>query len=92
MNTKTILNIKTDKLLKVKAQETAEKMGIPLSTVMNAFLKQFVQNGEITLSTSTYIASGFLEEVASDAKDDFKKGKLIGPFETAKDMIKSLES
>ena len=50
MNTKTILNIKTEKKLKELAQKTAKKIGVPLATIMNAFLKQFVISEEITFS------------------------------------------
>ena len=43
MNTLTILNIKTDKKLKAEAQKVSAELGVPLSTVVNAFLKQFEQ-------------------------------------------------
>ena len=52
MNTKTIINIKTEKSLKRAAQETAEELGVPLSTAINAFLKQFVRDKEITFSVN----------------------------------------
>ncbi len=44
MNTHTILNIKTDKKLKADAQKVAAELGVPLTTVMNSFLKQFVRD------------------------------------------------
>ena len=53
MNTHTILNIKTDKKLKAEAQKIAGEIGVPLSTVINAFLKQFVRDKEITFSAKS---------------------------------------
>jgi len=40
---KTVLNIKTDVDVKKQAQEIARQIGLPLSTVVNAYLKEFIQ-------------------------------------------------
>lgn len=90
MNTKTILNIKTDKSLKAKAQRTAEKMGLPLSTIMNAFLKQFVRDEEITFSASSYEPSDYLIKIVKESEKDFVEGRARGPFSSAKEMIADL--
>jgi hypothetical protein len=42
MNTSTTITIKTEKKLRDAAKRTAKKLGIPLSTVINAQLAQFV--------------------------------------------------
>ncbi len=74
---KTILNIKTDKGLKISAQKIAEQMGIPLSTIMNAFLKQFVQEKEITFSVASSIRpSKMLKDIIKKANEDYKKGDV----------------
>ena len=46
----TTLTIKTKKELRDEAKKTAEKLGLPLSTVVNALLRQFTRDREITLS------------------------------------------
>lgn len=46
----TTLTIKTDKALKGDAQKVAEILGVPLTTIINAMLRQFVRDKEITLS------------------------------------------
>jgi len=52
MNTKnTTLTIKLSKKLRDDAKRTAKKMGIPLTTVVTALLRQFALEKEITLST-----------------------------------------
>ena len=50
MNTKTTITIKTDKKLHDAAKRTAMKLGIPLTTVMNAQLAQFVSEGRFEVS------------------------------------------
>ena len=63
MNTHTIINVKTDKKLKVEAKKVAAELGVPLSTVINAFLKQFVRDKEITLSANQYRPTPYLESI-----------------------------
>jgi addiction module RelB/DinJ family antitoxin len=46
---KTVLNVKTDKDVKEKAQRLARHLGVPLSTVVNAYLKEFVHVGGINI-------------------------------------------
>ena len=51
MNTfKTTLTIKTDKKLRDAAKRTADRLGIPLTTVINAQLAQFVSDGRFEVS------------------------------------------
>lgn len=45
----TTLTVKTPKKLRDDAKRTAETMGIPLTTVVNAMLKQFVRDRRLVL-------------------------------------------
>ena len=47
---KTLINIKTDKEVKEGAQALAQELGLPLSVVVNAYLKDFIRNRGITIS------------------------------------------
>lgn len=90
MNTKTLLTIKTDKTMKEAAQNVAEEIGVPLSTVVNAFLKQFVRDKEVSFSAS-YKPSAYLREMIAITEKDYKEGKTI-KCNSVKDLMKSLES
>jgi len=89
---KTVLNVKTDKEVKIKAQKLAKSLGIPLSTVVNAYLKEFIREEKLTLSIEPQLrpeVARFLVKASADAK----KGKnIIGPFETGKEMDAYLNS
>ena len=76
---KTVLTVKTDKSLKLQAQKTAEEFGIPLGTILNAFLRQFVRNKEISLDIS-YQPTKYLIDILKEAESDFEKGLVNGPF------------
>ncbi|MEK7185096.1 MAG: type II toxin-antitoxin system RelB/DinJ family antitoxin [Patescibacteria group bacterium] len=84
MNTKTILNIKTEKSLKIAARETAEELGLPLSTAINAFLKQFVREKEITLSANKLKPTPYLQKILKDANAEYARGEALGPFTSQK--------
>ena len=89
---KTIINIKADKDIKEKAGRTAKEMGLPLSTVVNAYLRQFIAERRITFSVPLK-PSKKLEKILRETDQDIKEGKNIeGPFYTAEDMMKSLKS
>lgn len=91
MNTKTILNIKTDKKLKKAAQETAEELGVPLGTAINAFLKQFVREKEITLSIGDRLRpTPYLQRILAEAEKEYLQGEASGPF-SGKELIAHLK-
>lgn len=92
MNTHTILNIKTDKKLKADAQKVASELGVPLSTVMNAFLKQFVRDKEITFSANQHRPTPYLIGLIEEAQREYEAGETAGPFETADEFIKQLNA
>lgn len=89
---KTILNIKTDKELKEAAQKTAKDIGIPLGTAINAFLKQFVRDKEITLSANTHRPTPYLQRIIKEAEEEYGRGEFSGPFDNVDDLMKHLNS
>jgi addiction module RelB/DinJ family antitoxin len=92
MNTQTILNIKTDKKLKENAKKVAGRIGVPLSTVVNSFLKQFVRDEEVTFSAKNYKMTPYLESLVEEARKEYEAGKTSGPFNNTKDLMKHLNS
>ncbi|MHB1316474.1 MAG: type II toxin-antitoxin system RelB/DinJ family antitoxin [Minisyncoccota bacterium] len=89
MNTKTLLTIKTDKNLKKEAQKVAEELGIPLSTFINATLKQFVRNKEIALSVS-YEPTIQLLKTIKNAREDYNMGNVSEVFTNITELKKRL--
>ena len=89
MNTHTILNIKTDKELKAEAKKVATELGVPLSTIVNAFLKQFVREKEITLSVNQYRPTPYLEQILETAQEEYKKGD-VHTFKNSNDLVEHL--
>ena len=73
MNTldKTIINVKISKTLKHDAQALADEIGVPLSTVVIANLKEFVRSRSLTVSALPRLKSE-IEKELGDAIEDYR--------------------
>ena len=77
---KTLINIKTDKTLKVKAQKVAKELGFPLGTLINAYLRDLVRQRRVVISagiTPNAHTMKILEEIEEDIKNN---KNAAGPF------------
>ena len=89
---KTVINIKVDKDTKEKAQALAKDLGLPLSTIVNANLKEFVRSGEVSFSIEPKIKPEVWKELRK-ATADYRAGKNISPvFSSVKEAIDYLNS
>ena len=89
---KTVINIKTDKKVKDEAKKIVEEMGLSLSAVINAQLKQLVREQEMRFSLAPKMTS-YLEEIAREAREDYREKINISPaFQSATDAAKYLRA
>ena len=89
---KTVLNVKTDKEVKRKAQEIAKEIGLPLSMIVNAYLKEFIEQRRVTFSVEPQLRPE-VEKRIRKAELDYKKGRNISPvFSDPEEAIRYLRS
>ncbi|MCX6736454.1 MAG: DUF6364 family protein [Candidatus Parcubacteria bacterium] len=89
---KTLLNIKIDSAIKEKAKETARDLGMPLSTILNAYIHQLVRSREVYFTSAPRMTPE-LEKLVGVAKRDFRNKKNIaGPFKTGAEMDAYLDA
>ncbi len=94
MNTldKTIINVKLSKALKQDAQALADEIGVPLSTVVIANLKEFVRSRSLTVSALPRLRPE-IEKELREAIGDYQAGRNISPtFHSAKTVTDHLNS
>jgi antitoxin component of RelBE/YafQ-DinJ toxin-antitoxin module len=90
MNT-AVLNIKTDPKIKQQLKIFAAQMGLPVSALVNAQIRQMLRSGEVHL-TSSLEPTPYLEKIMLEADEDIKKGKNLSPvFDSVDDMFEHLE-
>jgi len=89
---KTIINIKADKEVKESAQKVAADLGLPLSTVINAYLKEFIRERSVRFSIEPELRPE-VEKMLLQASKDYKAGKnIVRPFRNTEEMDKYLDN
>lgn len=89
---KTVLNVKINKDLKDSAREVAKELGLPLSVIVNSYLRKFVDERRIEFN-APLIPNKKTQKLLDEISKDIDEGKnLCGPFETIEEMDKFLNS
>ena len=85
-----ILNVKVDEQVKKRAQAVAGSFGIPLSTLVNAYLMELAETGQIHFS-AVEVMTPQMEEIIEAAQKEIEAGETLGPFETTEEAINYLK-
>ena len=89
---KKIINIKADEEVRDQAKALAAELGIPLSTVVNAYLKEFIRNREVNFSAIPSMTPA-LEGIIGRAEGDFSADRNVsGPFASVNAAITHLRA
>ncbi|MBU1126736.1 MAG: type II toxin-antitoxin system RelB/DinJ family antitoxin [Patescibacteria group bacterium] len=83
MSDTTVINIRTDAKVKIKSQKIAKELGLSLSAVINAYLRQLVRTETISFSLGEK-PTDYLLQVLKKSKKDIKKGFVSPAFDNAK--------
>ena len=86
-----ILNVKVDEQVKKQAQAVAGSFGIPLSTLVNAYLIELGETRQIHFS-AVEVMTPKMEKIIKQAEKEIKAGETSGPFETEEEAINYLKS
>ena len=84
----TVLNVKIDPVLKKRAQSVAKELGLPLSIVVGAGLREFVNTRSLTISDSPRLLPEVEAELLSMSKKA-RAGKLDNYSPAFDDIEKS---
>ncbi|MCL4366179.1 hypothetical protein M1437_03040 [Patescibacteria group bacterium] len=88
----TVIHIKADKEVKENAQKAAKDLGLSLSDVINAALRNFIRTREVIFSDIPQMTPE-LEKRLERVEEDIKHNRNMSPkFKTAKEFIKYLDS
>jgi len=89
---KTLVSIKLDANIKKEAQKAAEDLGLSLSAVVNATLREFVRSKELHVSAD-WRPTAYLTRVMERAERNYEEGKEVSPrFHDVEDAIKWLKT
>ena len=89
---KTLINIKADIDVKEKAQKVARDLGMPLSTIINAYLGQLIRTKEVHFTLEGELKPSVKKRLDRLTKEA-REGKNLSPaFHTVKEMDAYLNS
>ncbi len=89
---RTVLNVKVDKEVKIKAQKAAAELGLPLSLVVNENLKRFAVERAITFAAPLKVSKKLARWI-TEGERDLKAGRNLSPlFHTAAEMDRHLNA
>jgi addiction module RelB/DinJ family antitoxin len=91
MSNSTTLSFKIDKTIKAKAQDTAAVMGVPLTTVITIFLKDFATTGRLEVTAADDMTVQ-MERIIETFRSEVKSGQLSPKFTDIKKAEKYLMS
>lgn len=86
-----VINVKVDEQVKKRAQAVAKGFGFPLSTLINAYLMELANTGQIHFS-SVEPMTPRMEKIIEQAEREIKAGETSGPFDTVDEAIAYLDS
>ena len=86
-----VVTTKVDPQTKLEAQKTAEKLGMPLSVVIKAFLKQFIRTQSVSFGVLDEEPSEYLKNAIRQADRDWKAGRTSPAFKTGEEAVAWLE-
>ena len=87
---KTTMHIKVDKDIKEKSAKIAQNLGLSLSTIVNASLRNFIKTETFSVTTAEKMTP-YMESWIAEVEEDIKAGKNMSkPYDSAEELIKSL--
>ncbi len=86
-----VLSIKIDEDVKKRAQAVAGSFGIPLSTLVNAYLVELAETQQVHFS-AVEVMTPHMEKIIGEVEKEIAAGETSGPFETVEEAIANLKS
>jgi antitoxin component of RelBE/YafQ-DinJ toxin-antitoxin module len=86
-----ILNVKVDEVVKRRAQAVATSFGVPLSTLVNAYLIELGETQAIHFSAFE-VMTPKMEKLIEKAEKEIKVGETFGPFNSPKEATEFLKN
>lgn len=86
-----VVTTKIDPQMKKEAMETANALGMPLSVVIKAFLKQFIRTRTVYFTADLEEPTTYLLNSLRQSEQDKNEGRVTA-FNTGKDALDYLDA
>jgi len=82
-----VVTTKIDPQTKKDAMQIAEELGMPLSVIIKAFLKQFIRTKSVEFSARDEEPNEHLKSVMKQAEENWKKDNHSPVFKTGEEAV-----
>lgn len=86
-----VLNVKVDEQVKKRAQAVAGSIGIPLSTLVNAYLIELSNTGQVHFTSAEPITPK-MAKIIEEMRAEVARGDTYGPFDGVEEAVAFLDS
>jgi DNA-damage-inducible protein J len=86
-----VVTTRIDSEMKKQAMEIADALGMPLSVVIKAFLKQFIRTRSVYFSAELEEPTAYLLNSLRQSQDDKKAGRVTS-FNTGEEALDYLDA
>lgn len=87
----TVISVRTDKNVKVAAQQVAKSAGISLSSLINSYLRQIIVTRRVEIYAPEPMTPK-LEGLIAKVEKEIESGELSQEFDNARDFLADLKS
>ena len=91
MNNKIVISVKVDREVKDSAQGVAKSVGLTLSSLVNAYLRQIVATRRIEFFVPEEMTPK-LESLVAEIENELKTGVISPEFDNADDFLADLKN
>jgi addiction module RelB/DinJ family antitoxin len=88
---KAVINFKIDSEVKEEAQKLARELGMPLSAIVNAQLRELLRTRTLNVSAEPRMTN-YLEKIIEGAEQDRKNNKNITRTDTLDEALAHLDA
>ncbi len=87
-----MINIRTDSAVKIQFQKVAEELGLGVSALLNALMRQVIRTKRVELEVRPEIPNAYMIKMLKKSEEDIKKGRVSPAFDNVDDAIAWLEN
>ena len=85
-----VINFRTDTKVKAQFQKVAEELGLGISAILNALVRQVIRTKKVELEVRPEIPNAYMIKMLKESEEDFKNGDFDS-FDDPKAALKFLD-
>ncbi len=86
-----VINIRVDPNVKTQFQKVADELGLGVSSLLNALMRQVIRTKRVELEVRPEIPNAYMIKMLKESEEDIKNGRVSPSFDNADEAVAWLE-